>query len=78
VHTDSHRKSHSFCKSTKTVRNATRRGVAESLMEERLQTGENKWRKGLFKERSEDTDSDQQMPDQKWRSDVPDKWDMIE
>jgi hypothetical protein len=45
--------------------------------EERLQTGVNKWRKGLFKERSEDTDSDQQMPDQNWRSDSPDKWDMI-
>ena len=26
---------------------------------------------------SEDTDSDQQMPDQNWRSDAPDKWDMI-
>jgi ribonuclease HI len=62
---------------TKTVRNAARRGAAESLMEERLQTGANKWRKGLFKERSEDTDSDQQMPDQNWRSDSPDKWDMI-
>jgi hypothetical protein len=46
-------------------------------MEERLQTGANKWRKGLFKERSEDTDSDQQMTDQNWRSDTPDKWDMI-
>jgi hypothetical protein len=35
---------------TKTVRNAARRGAAESLMEERLQTGANKWRKGLFEE----------------------------
>jgi ribonuclease HI len=40
---------------TKTIRNAARRGVEESLMEERLQTGANKWRKGLFEERSEDT-----------------------
>ena len=41
---------------TKTIRNAARRGVAESLMEERLQTGANKWRKGLFKEHSEGHD----------------------
>ena len=38
---------------TKTIRNAARRGAAESLMEERLQTGANKWRKGLFEERKE-------------------------
>ena len=63
---------------TKTIRNAARRGVAESLMEERLQTGTNKWRKGLFEERSEDTDGDQRMPDQNWRSDASVKWDMIE
>ena len=53
---------------TKTIRNA---------MEERLQTGENKWRKGLFEERSEDTDGDQQMEDQNWRSDASATWDMI-
>jgi hypothetical protein len=46
-------------------------------MEERLQTGTNKCRKGLFEERSEDTDGDQQMPDQNWRSDASTKWDMI-
>ena len=46
-------------------------------MEERLQTGANKWWKGLFKERSEDTDGDQRMPNQNWRSDAPAKWDMI-
>jgi len=62
---------------TKTIRNAARRGSAESLMEERLQTGANKWRKGLFEERSEDTDGVQQMQDQNWRSDAPAKWDMI-
>ncbi len=33
----------------------------ESLMEERLQTGANKWRKGLFEERSVDKDGDEQM-----------------
>ncbi len=37
---------------TKTIRNAARRGVVESLMEERLQIGANKWRKGLFEQRS--------------------------
>jgi hypothetical protein len=37
----------------------------------------NKWRKGLFEERSKDTDGDQQMQDQNWRSDVSAKWDMI-
>ena len=60
-----------------TIRNAGRRGATESLMEERLQTGANKWRKGLFEERSEDTDGVQQMQDQNWRSDSPAKWDMI-
>jgi hypothetical protein len=62
---------------TKTVRNTSRRGTAESLMEERLQIGTNKWRKGLFEERSVDTDGDQQMQNQNWRSDATDKWDMI-
>ncbi len=62
---------------TKTVRNAARRGAAESLMEERLQFGANKWRKGLFEGRSEDTDGDQPLRDQNWRSDAPLKWDMI-
>jgi hypothetical protein len=46
-------------------------------MEERLQTGTNKWREGLFKERSVDSDGEQQMPDQRWRSDASAKWDMI-
>jgi hypothetical protein len=51
----------------------------ESLMEERLQTGANKWRKGLFEERSEDTDGDQQMQNQNrgWRPDASAKRDMI-
>ncbi len=39
--------------------------------------GANKWRKGLFEERSKDTDVDQQMQDQNWRSDTPANWDMI-
>ena len=44
---------------TKTIRNAARRGAAESLMEERLQTGANKWRKGLFEEGTEKTPSNE-------------------
>jgi hypothetical protein len=40
--------------------------------------GANKWREGLFKERSADSDGEQQMSDQKWRSDASSKWDMIE
>ncbi len=43
---------------TKTVRNAARRRVTESLMEERLQIGANKWWKGLFEERSVEADGD--------------------
>jgi ribonuclease HI len=62
---------------TKTVRNAARRGTVESLMEERLQIGVNKWRKGLFEEHSMDTDGDQQMENHNWRSDASAKWDMI-
>ena len=46
-------------------------------MEEQLQTGANKWRKGLFEERSENTDDDHQRTDQIWRSDASVKWDMI-
>ena len=46
---------------TKTIRNAARRGAAESLVEERLQTGANRWRKGLFEERDVDEDGDEEM-----------------
>jgi hypothetical protein len=46
-------------------------------MEERLQIGANKWRKGLFEEHSVDTDGDQQMQNHNWRSDALAKWDMI-
>ena len=35
-------------------------------MEERLQIGANEWRKGLFEERSMDTDGDQQMQNHNW------------
>jgi len=46
-------------------------------MEERLQTGANKWRKELFEERTVDMDGDEQMQDQNWRSEAPVKWDII-
>ena len=62
---------------TKTIRDTARRGAAESLMEERLQTGANKWRKGLFEERNVDEDGDEHMQDQNWRSDASVKWDLI-
>ena len=51
--------------------------MSESLLEERLQFGPNKWSKGLFEERSKDTDGDQPMVDQTWRPDASVKWDMI-
>ena len=62
---------------TKTIRNTARRGTVESLIEERLQIGTNTSRKGLLEERSKDTDGDQQIQDQNWRSDVSAKWDML-
>ena len=46
-------------------------------MEERLQFGANKWRKGLFEGRGEDMEQDQLQADQNWRPNAPDKWDMI-
>ena len=33
---------------SRTIRNVARRGVAESLIEERLQHGANKWRRGIY------------------------------
>ena len=42
-------------------------------MEERIQTGANKWRKGLFEERNVDEDGDEHMRDQNWRSEAPAK-----
>ena len=49
---------------SKTIRNAARRGAAESLMEERLQLGANKWRKGLFEGRCEDMEEAQMQSEQ--------------
>jgi hypothetical protein len=49
------RAAHQWKKDTwsKTIRNATRRGATESLMEDRLQKEEEKWRTELFKPRLE-------------------------
>ena len=43
---------------SRTIRNAARRGVVESLQEERLQLGANKWRKGMFEGHVEDMEED--------------------
>ena len=44
---------------TKTIRNTGRREEVESLLEDRLQFGTNKWRKGLFERHGENTEEDQ-------------------
>ena len=43
---------------SRTIRNTTRRGVAESLSEERLQHGANKLRRGLFEGNGEGMEED--------------------
>jgi hypothetical protein len=60
-------------------RSSIRHSVTPLLAELRMvfRLGQIKWRKGLFEERSKDTDGDQQMQDQNWRSDTSAKWDMI-
>lgn len=60
-----------------TIRNAASRGAAKSLMEERMQFGANKWRKGLSGGRCEDMEEDQIQAEQNWRPAAPDKWDKI-
>jgi hypothetical protein len=60
---------------TKTIRNTGRRGVTESLLEERPQFGVNKWCKGLFEGHGENMEGDQSQPDQNWRPNTPTKWD---
>ena len=60
-----------------TIRNAARRGAAESLLEERLQHGANKWRKGLFEGHGDGMEEDHSQFEQNWSTTVPDKWDTI-
>jgi ribonuclease HI len=43
---------------SRTIRNTARRGAAESLLEERLQYGANKWRRGLFEGHGEGMEED--------------------
>ena len=62
---------------SRTVRNAARRGAAESLLEDRLQTGANKWRKGLFVGYDGEMGDDYTQPEQSWKSTAPEKWDAI-
>ena len=61
----------------RTIRNTVRRGVSESLLEESLQFGANKWQKGLFEGHGEDMEEDHIHLEQTWRSTTPDKWDTI-
>ena len=58
------RAAHQWKKGTwsKTIRNAARRGAAESLMEDRLQKGADKWRIELFKPRLELWEGEQIEP----------------
>ena len=43
---------------SRTIRNTVRRGAAESLIEERLHHGSNKWRSGLFEGHGEGMEED--------------------
>ena len=51
-----------------TIQNAARRGVVESLLEEQLQHGTNKWKKGLFEGRGEGMEEDHTQSEQSWRT----------
>ena len=47
---------------SRTIRNTARRRSVESLLEERLQYGANKWRRGLFEEHGEGMEEDHPHP----------------
>jgi ribonuclease HI len=59
---------------SRTIRNTARRGVAESLLEERLEYGANKWRRGLFEGHGEGMEEDHPQLEYNWRATAPDKW----
>ena len=62
---------------SKTVRNAARKGVAESLMEGRLQRGADKWRTELFNHRPELWEGEQTEPvgsPEKWETVASGQW----
>jgi hypothetical protein len=73
------RTAHQWKKGTwsKTIRNAARRGAAESLMEDRLQRGANKWRTEVFKPRLELWEREQIEPagsTEKWETVALGQW----
>ena len=73
------RATHQWKKGTwsKTIRNAARRGAAESLMEDRLQKGADKWRTELFKPRHEFWEGEQiepVCPSEKWETVASGQW----
>jgi ribonuclease HI len=73
------RTTHQWKKDTwnKTIRNTTRRGVAESLMEDQLQKGADKWRTELFKPRHEFWEGEQIEPvgpSEKWETVASGQW----
>ena len=73
------RATHQWTKDTwsKTIRNAARRGAAESLMEDRLQKGADKWRTELFKPRHEFWEGEQiepVCPSEKWETVASGQW----
>ena len=51
--------------------------MTESLLEERLQYGANKWRRGLFEGHGEGMEEDHPQSEYNWRATAPDKWDTI-
>jgi hypothetical protein len=62
---------------SKTIRNVARRGATESLMEDSLQEGANKWRQGLLDNRPEVGGEDLMEPEQSWATASPLKWEKI-
>jgi hypothetical protein len=73
------RTAHQWKKGTwsKTIRNATRRGASESLMEDRMQKGADKWWTKLFKPRHEFWEGDQIEPvgpSEKWETVASGQW----
>ena len=73
------RSAHQWKKGTwsKTIRNTVRRGVTESLMEDRLQKGADKWWTELFKPRPDLWEGEQIEPvgsTEKWETVTSGKW----
>ena len=73
------RNAHHWEKGTwsKTIRNAARRGAAESLMEERLQQGANEWWKRLFEKCDTVGEEDWRECDRSGKFVSPEKWEKV-